>query len=187
MAQSRKATRNLKPVRTYFLRFDGDLLFHNGCRPFTIEQIFDTGSKQEVFHQLFDDEDGWDLLQNMFECLFETAADGGDLLGCPVPDIDSDDPDNWEDTLIARFVKHYVIKGADQFFKDIDKTWVRREIDSYAFVRSDEMEKLLTVMMNCARDSAVEDQNTQHLDPDEYFHRPPRKKRSKKNKAKLLA
>ena len=174
MAQSKKSTRK---VKTYFLQFDGDLLFHNGCRPFTIEHVFETGGKQKIFHQLFDNEDGWDILRDMFYMLFDMADDGGNILGYNIPDQTDEKHDEFDH--FAAFVKYYVVKGADQFFNDVDKTWVTRDITAYAFIRSDEMEKLLTVMKICASDEAISDNNTENLDPDEYYKRPTSHKRTR--------
>ena len=180
MAQSHKLTRNNKPVKTYFLQFDGGQLFNHGYSPFIIEHVFDTGSKVEIFHKLFDNEDGWNLLQNMFELLFNSDECG--ILGCTFPETKVDDQDGktWEDYLITHVVNHYTAKGVDQFFKDVDHTWTTNEITAYAFVRSDEMDKLMAIMYNCSmKGVAFEDKNTDRI-PLSEWNVVPKKKLSKK-------
>ena len=172
------ASKKTKSVKTYFFRFDGELLFHNDCRPLEILQVFDTGSQQEVFNQLFDDEDGWTMLKDLFSYEFECSMDGGYILGCPPPDF-SDLKVVDENNYLAAFVKHYVTKGYKVFFRDVDSTWVSNDCTAYAFVRSDDADKLLTLLQNCGGEDTLPEENTDHLDPAGYYKPPPKKKRKK--------
>jgi len=183
--------------RTYFIRFDGNLLFHDD-RPFCIEHVFDTGCRDDIFGELFEDEDGWGKLQDMFEQEFE---DGKQVLGCPIgisfktlpkggkspksgtpneSPVEVEKVDMYDD--LATFVKYYVVKGADAFFADVDRSWVTKNSNSYAFVRSDEADKLLTIMLTCSNEDGLLEHNTGHLDPKTYYKKSKKRKRSKGKK-----
>jgi hypothetical protein len=173
--------------QTYFIRFDGNLLFYDD-RPFRIERVFDTGCRHDIFAELFDDESGWDQLQDMFEDEFD---EGKQVLDCPIginlkfsqssksekSEVEVEERDTYDD--VATFVRHYVVKGADKFFSDVDRTWVTHSANACAFVRSDEADKLLTIMKTCSNGDGIEDYNTGHLDPKKYYKKSKKRKRSK--------
>jgi hypothetical protein len=141
---------------TYCFCFDGELLFHNGCRPLILTHVFDTVDRTEIFRRLFLEEEG-KLACNMFAYVLEQAEDGCAVLGYK--------PKDEEKMPNAKFVEYYINAGEEQFFTDVENTWKNAEIDSFAFIPGNDATQLLNVLRHCGDDEAVFDCTDDQLDP----------------------
>lgn len=128
----------------YFLRFDGELLFHND-RTIDVRDIFD-GTLQDVFNKLFNSKSSKALIDRLFdiegECGEDVSAENpSQFLGCEIDDVKN---------ATSTFMEYYKKRSYEEFFNDVDKTWQGRNVTSYSFVESDDLPKLITIIKTAA-------------------------------------
>lgn len=142
--------------KTYFMSFNGNDLGYGGA--LDILRVFKTRNREQIFTELFETEEGWGKLYEMFDTDFFEG----------VTHVTNE---NKENTSFALFVKHYIMKGYEEFFKDVDKTWVTNLSTSYTFVSDNDTDKILAILKHCAgiEQDFLRNRNTGHIQSSNYY------------------
>lgn len=114
---------------SYLITFDGELLFHNGCRPFCQLRKWENGTNKEIIYK------------EIVSLFYESNKNLWNLSESEI-------------VKLYPFLKNsYSEENFNILVKHLDLTWKECDITSFAFIPgTGSNDKLIEIMINCSNE-----------------------------------